>query len=363
MKRTVVQLLALLSWLLAACAPLPFPASTPPVAKIGLIAPFEGLYRRTGYEALAAMRLAIAQAELDADISVEVLPLALNDSNRRGEAQRAAQKLLLDPAVGAVVGPLTPLSAHGAGAVLRDSSVVWLPPFALSTLPAGSATARQSDRQIAASNNVIGDGTNFDAQDGWAVGLVAAIANAARAQGAQRLVLAGDDTGWPVYTPQEWESLVQMPVSALAQDASLASAEVDSTDAVLWRNDVAAGALYLAQLRQSGVEISFWLGPSGGDPVFAEHAAAHGLQLDDGIYWATWLDADYAAWHQETGMSPSAYPVYRATQQAIATIAMGAGAANEPSALEPGEKQARDWRVHLFELRNDGTSSPLASRP
>ena len=44
-----------------------------PVVKIGLVAPFEGLYRRTGYDALAAMRAAIADQPAP---GVNVLPLA-----------------------------------------------------------------------------------------------------------------------------------------------------------------------------------------------------------------------------------------------------------------------------------------------
>ena len=49
--------------------------STRSVTKIGLVAPFEGLYRQTGYAALDAMRGAIGEAEGNA---ADILPLALD---------------------------------------------------------------------------------------------------------------------------------------------------------------------------------------------------------------------------------------------------------------------------------------------
>ena len=48
-----------------------------PVAKIGLIAPFEGLHRRSGYAALAAMRQAIVETPAGA---TGIIPLALDDA-------------------------------------------------------------------------------------------------------------------------------------------------------------------------------------------------------------------------------------------------------------------------------------------
>ena len=44
--------------LLATCA---FPGSVQPTVKIGLSAPFEGLYRDLGYEVLPAVRLAVRE--------------------------------------------------------------------------------------------------------------------------------------------------------------------------------------------------------------------------------------------------------------------------------------------------------------
>jgi hypothetical protein len=62
-----------------------------PVAKIGLIAPFEGLQRRTGYAALESMRQAIVETPASA---IGVIPLALDDSADPLGHSRAAEKLL-----------------------------------------------------------------------------------------------------------------------------------------------------------------------------------------------------------------------------------------------------------------------------
>lgn len=372
MKQTAALLWLLLPWLLMACVP----TSTQPVAKIGLIAPFEGIYRRTGYEALAAMRLAIAEADKVVDAAdgraLDVLPLALDDSNRAAAARRAAQKLLVDPAVVAVVGPVTPQSARGAAPVLHDSRVAWLPPFAVPSqlaatpVTAPSAQEEANKGQIPAADNVFDRETPMPAHpdsDRWAMDLLLAVAEAARAQGAQRLVLAGDGAGWPLADMTDSHSLRAHGVIALASPE-----QVEATDAVLWLGESAAGAAYLAQLRQTHAGVPFWLGPTGGDPVFAEHVAARGLRLSDGIYWATWLDAGYADWQQQTGLSPSAYLVYRATQQAIA-VAVRTHAAPASTAdgewlvrqlpMEEASKAASDWRIYLFEFLSDGTSSPF----
>src|SRR5262245_10088378 len=64
--------------LLAGCS------SIRPIVKIGLIAPFEGLYRQSGYVALDAMR----QAMIDCTPpGVDVLPLALDDNGDPRQAQ------------------------------------------------------------------------------------------------------------------------------------------------------------------------------------------------------------------------------------------------------------------------------------
>ena len=96
--------------LLVACS-----ASTQPVVKIGLVAPFEGRYRPIGYEAIYAARLAIREINARGGINGHRIELvALDDRGEPDEAQSAARQLALDPQVVAVIGHLWPDSTDAA---------------------------------------------------------------------------------------------------------------------------------------------------------------------------------------------------------------------------------------------------------
>jgi branched-chain amino acid transport system substrate-binding protein len=276
-----------------------------PVVKIGLLAPFEGLYRRTGYAALEAMRMAVAEAPYSA---VEVLPLALDDANDPLRAQRSAQKLVVDPAVVAVVGPLLPGVLRNVTPVLENSVPLWLAPFAVNA-------------------NGFADP---DIPKIWLEPLVMAVAEAAQRQGCTQLVLAG----WPdplVAGSKDFKSL--LPV---VQDENPAA--VQRTEAVLYLGDPDQAAIYLRGLRTQQPDAPFFLGPQGEDPVFAEHA-----QISGPVYWVTWLDEGYDGWAaQRESASPAAYRVYRATQQILAQIA---GKESPPSA---------GWKPRFFVMDEHG---------
>ncbi len=66
--------------LLSSCA---FPGSVKPTVKIGLSAPFEGLYRDLGYEVLYATRLAVRERNAAGGVAGRYLVelVALNDFN------------------------------------------------------------------------------------------------------------------------------------------------------------------------------------------------------------------------------------------------------------------------------------------
>jgi ABC-type branched-subunit amino acid transport system substrate-binding protein len=72
----------------------------PPTVKIGLVAPFEGLYRADGYEALFAVKLALQEQHQGCLVEL----VALNDFNDPLEAARQAKSLAADPDVVGVVG-------------------------------------------------------------------------------------------------------------------------------------------------------------------------------------------------------------------------------------------------------------------
>ncbi|NTU63988.1 MAG: ABC transporter substrate-binding protein [Chloroflexi bacterium] len=108
-----------LSLLLAACT-----ASTPPVVKIGLVAPFEGRYRHVGYEAIYAARLAIREINARGGIDGQRIELvALDDRGEPEQAITAARQLVLDPQVVAVIGHLRPDSSDAAMKVYCEAGL------------------------------------------------------------------------------------------------------------------------------------------------------------------------------------------------------------------------------------------------
>ena len=98
-----VSLLTILLLGLASCAA--FPASTAPVVRIGLVAPFEGRFREIGYDVIYAARLAIREWNGRGGVQgYRVELVALDDGGDPELAARAAQRLALDPMVVGVVG-------------------------------------------------------------------------------------------------------------------------------------------------------------------------------------------------------------------------------------------------------------------
>lgn len=101
--------------------------STQPVVKIGLIAPFEELYREDGYEALNAVRLAVNQRNARGGVGGrQVALVALNDNGRPDESRQQAAKLAVDGDVLGVVGPLRSDSALPAGQILDGQHLAWI---------------------------------------------------------------------------------------------------------------------------------------------------------------------------------------------------------------------------------------------
>jgi Periplasmic binding protein len=116
-------------WLLAACA---FPGSVKPTIKIGLSAPFEGLYRDLGYEALHAVRLAVRQRNEAGGVGGRYLIelVALNDFNEPEEAARQAREMGVDPGILGVLGGWSPEAAHAAAPEYERLGLAFLAPEA-----------------------------------------------------------------------------------------------------------------------------------------------------------------------------------------------------------------------------------------
>lgn len=125
--------------LLAGCA------SVDPVLKVGLVAPFEGRNRDTGYDAIYAARLAVREINEAGGIDgTRVALVALDDGGRAELASQAAATLSVDPGIVAVVGHYLPeTTAAGEAVYARDGLPVLVmgeEPFAASD-PAALPTA------------------------------------------------------------------------------------------------------------------------------------------------------------------------------------------------------------------------------
>ncbi len=96
----------------------------PQTLKIGLVAPFEGLDRAMGYEALFAVKLALQERNAVGGIKgYQIELVALNDFNDPTEAQVQAKALLADPDVLGVVGHLSSATTMAAQPIYQAAGL------------------------------------------------------------------------------------------------------------------------------------------------------------------------------------------------------------------------------------------------
>ncbi len=258
--------------------------STRPVVKIGLLAPFEGLHRESGYEALSAMRMALADYPLE---NFDALPLALDTSADPAQARRAAAKMLRDEAVVAVVGPLQSRQVSAVAEIITASDVTWQPQARPASTEAAQTLIETTISETSGKN----------------------------------IVVAGLDFGWPHNAAERWSSKTGKSVTLVDSAAAAAAA-----DAVLWLGSPSEGAAFLGDLRTQSPAVPFWTTAVAGDPVF------HSLLLErlDGtpsgpIYWVVALDESaeqYTKWSAaHADAPPTAFAVYLATRRALHQIA------------------------------------------
>jgi branched-chain amino acid transport system substrate-binding protein len=107
-----------------------FPGSVKPTVKIGLTAPFEGLYRDQGYEVLHAVRLAVRNRNEAGGVGGRYLVelVALNDFNEVEESRLQAGEMAADPGVLAVLGGWLPKTAKAAAPEYRRENLAFVAP-------------------------------------------------------------------------------------------------------------------------------------------------------------------------------------------------------------------------------------------
>jgi len=292
--RFLVLLILLLA--LTACVPSSnLMGSTRPVVKVGLIAPFEELYRADGYAALYAVKLAIGERNAAGGVAGQPVALvALNDNGRPEEAAVQAAGLGIDPAVLGVIGPVRQATAAAAGPALAAQDLAWLTPQPLLACPEGwslaappLAFARQALDELAVSG-VTGQVFLFSEDP---------------------VTLAAD-----LPAPAGIE-IVPRPLQIDAAPTGAAG--------LIWLGDAAGGARLLLA---SGSQSPFVGGPEVGSSVFAGRAGEAATQ-------ARWLSsgpapeslpADFLAAYRELAGSdpgPQAVLAYDATRLLLDAMA------------------------------------------
>lgn len=123
-----------------ACVP---PGGSKPLLKVGLVAPFEGMYRSTGQEALYGVKLAIRERNAAGGVggSYMVELVALDDGGEPGESAFQAREMVADPDVVGVVAGWSGETAAAALPGYRQAGlgvvVPWSVPEGLADREAG----------------------------------------------------------------------------------------------------------------------------------------------------------------------------------------------------------------------------------
>lgn len=105
---------------------------TRPLAKIGLAAPFEGLGRPLGYEALAGVKLAVAERNMAGGVAGTMVELvALNDFGEPEEARLQAREFSADPAIVGVIAGWDNATARASLPIYRQAGLAVAVPWSV----------------------------------------------------------------------------------------------------------------------------------------------------------------------------------------------------------------------------------------
>lgn len=100
---------------------------TNPTVKIGLIAPFQGRNREIGYDVIYSARLAVREINQKGGINGQRVSLvAIDDLGDLTLAQTAAESMVLDPEVVAVLGHWLPETTEVGAKIFRDSGIPFI---------------------------------------------------------------------------------------------------------------------------------------------------------------------------------------------------------------------------------------------
>jgi len=236
------------------------PGGTKPIVKVGLVAPFEGLYQPLGYEVLYAVKLAIQERNASGGVAGYMVELvALNDDNEPAGAAQRAREMAVDPDVVGVIGHF---SSPTALAALEEYQRAGLA-LVTSAAAANAVTdgGYPSVYRLCARNDCLG----------WA-----AARYAVTELGAKRLAILRDQEDLAeafALTAANLGAAIVLDVGADQVDWSVQIAAQDP-NLIFFTGGAMEGADLIVQARQRGVDAPFMGGDDWGNPKLMQVGGA-----------------------------------------------------------------------------------------
>jgi branched-chain amino acid transport system substrate-binding protein len=257
-KKVLIRWLYVL--LLLALGGCTVPASTKPIVKVGLVAPFEGLYRPLGYEVLYAVKLAIRERNASGGVAGYMVELvALNDDNQPALAAQRAREMAVDPDVVGVIGHFSSPTTLAALQEYRWAGLA----LVTSAAAADAVTdgGHPNVYRLCARNDRLGQEAARYAVAELGAERLAILPG--QQDLAQAFALAAADLGATVVSDVDADQQ-NWAVQIVAQDPDL----------VFFTGDVVQGAGLIVQARHKGVDAPFLGGGDWGSPKLMQIGGA-----------------------------------------------------------------------------------------
>jgi len=298
------------------------PGSTPAVVKIGLTAPFEGLYRPLGYDALYGVKLAIRERNSAGGVGGALVELvALDDHFDPQRAVSVAREMAIDPDVMGVIGPLSGTLALAVQEEYQRAGLAFITLAGDDTLTSGGSDVTF---RLAARDADLGACAARYALDELAAQRLAVVYPAPDAMSAafcQAVQEAGADLAWQGTPSGQW-------LTAL-QDAA--------PDVILIIGDSVTGAKLARKIREVGLTATLMGGQSWATP----HLSSVGGEAVENALYVTSApapqdleaEAFIADYQALAGFPPGPYGAwaYDATQALLAALEQTIHATGRPT--------------------------------
>jgi branched-chain amino acid transport system substrate-binding protein len=235
------------------------PGSTKPILKVGLVAPFEGLYRPLGYEVLYAVKLAIRERNASGGVAGYMVELvALNDDSEPTIAAQRAREMAVDPDVLGVVGHFSSPTTLAALEEYRRAELALVTSAATNAVTDGGYP---NVYRLCARNDRLGQ---------------EAARYAVTESGAERLVILRRQDDLAEAFALTATNLGATVISDVCADQVdwLAQIAAQDPDLVFFTGNAVEGADVIIQARQRDVDVPFMGGGDWGSPKLTQIGGA-----------------------------------------------------------------------------------------